>query len=135
MITEKEDACWHCDQWVYTLIFWNKSTIGENARVTTNYHFLNKLIKNVTKINPEHMRMIASRAASLSSRDAFGSSHHDSKEELKPQIEFDYHQSALDAPFIYGEFTNWKPLKMVAVGQFVMELNRKYGKNAGPNFE
>ena len=92
MITDKDDTCWHCDQWVYTLIFWNKERIGENARTKTNPAVCAKLVKEVTKINPDFMKMIAeSRASSMASLEPYSStSGQESKEELRqPQVEFE----------------------------------------------
>ena len=81
MITDKEDACWYCDQWVYTLIFWDKETIGENARLRTNPAFANLLIKEVKKINPEFTQMIAECGArSSTSLDPYSSDGAGSKE-------------------------------------------------------
>ena len=31
MLTDKDDCCWYCDQWIYTLIFWDEKTIAKNA--------------------------------------------------------------------------------------------------------
>ena len=44
MLTEKHDACWFCDQWVYTLIFWDDITISKNARAKQNSYLSSKLI-------------------------------------------------------------------------------------------
>lgn len=52
MLTEKDDACWHCDQWIFTLIFWDKKTIGKNAQAEQDPVVSSKLISQVQKLNP-----------------------------------------------------------------------------------
>ena len=36
---------------------------------------------------------------------------------------------------IFGQFTNWKPKKMQKVGDFVLELHKKYYNHQGSSYE
>ena len=38
-------------------------------------------------------------------------------------------------PLIFGEFTNWKPVKMQKVSDFVFELHKKYYNYTAPTYE
>ena len=38
-------------------------------------------------------------------------------------------------PLVFGEFTNWKPVKMQKVSDFVFELHKKYYNYTAPTYE
>ena len=39
--TSNAHPCWHCDQWIYSLIFWDAETIGQNAKKNSHHKVLN----------------------------------------------------------------------------------------------
>lgn len=53
MLKEAEERCWHCDQWIYTLIFWDAETIGKQAKKTTHHKVLNQMVKLIEQHNPD----------------------------------------------------------------------------------
>ena len=139
MVTDNDDACWHCDQWTYTLVFWNKEAIGERARLSCNPLLCHSLMKEVAKINPEFTRAIRERAGSASqtSLDPFSSDDQaSSRDSLVLNVQRENQHNANESnPYVYGDFTNWKPMKMTKVSEFVRELHKKYGRERGPNYE
>ena len=53
LLTQASDECWHCNQWIYTLIFWDAETIAREAKKSTHHKVLNQLVKLVEGMNPE----------------------------------------------------------------------------------
>ena len=47
MLTDRDDKCWHCDQWIYSLVFWDAATIGKTARAAVHPKVLNQMVKKV----------------------------------------------------------------------------------------
>lgn len=53
LLNDNSDQCWHCDQWIYSLIFWDAETIAKQAKKTTHHKVLNQMVKLVESLNPE----------------------------------------------------------------------------------
>ena len=140
MLTDKHDACWFCDQWVYSLIFWDEATISKNARAKTNSYLCSKLISQVERINPQ-FRQVEQDGESMVSHSSFFSESDQSPDlqqcntiKMGPLIQVESgNSSILDMkdPLIFGEFTNWKPVKMQKLSDFVLALHKKYFNHQG----
>ena len=47
LLTDRQDECWHCDQWIYSLVFWDADTIGRKSKKKTHPKVLNQMVKKV----------------------------------------------------------------------------------------
>ena len=149
MLTQAEDSCWHCDQWIYTLIFWDAETIGHQAKKTTHHKVLNQMVKLVEQMNPDIREPDSLVSLSVYDEDATDFSNQDSvdyqpertvdspsprrpaPERSPPEPEEESEgsdETDREAPLLFGSFNNWKGQPMLKLDDFVEILAKKYGR-------
>ena len=80
-LTDAADRCWHCDQWIYSLVFWDADTIGRRARKAFHHKVLNQMVKKVEQLNPEREAHASCVSLSVYDEDASDSVATDSPTE------------------------------------------------------
>jgi len=56
LLSDRQDQCWHCDQWIYSLVFWDAETIGKKAKKIVHPKVLNQMVKKVEALNPDPLQ-------------------------------------------------------------------------------
>jgi len=142
LLKEREEECWHCDQWIYSLIFWDAKNIGKAAKSQTHNKIVNQMRKKVEELNPELNRNGSLLSLSVNDLDPSsgetsesidGEEFSSNKKNIRSSLFKGKNQSGmggtttLEAPQLFGDFTNWKGVPMMRLEDFIMLLAKKYG--------
>lgn len=147
MLDDPVDQCWHCDQWIYSLIFWDAETIGKQAQKTTHHKVHNQMVKLVESLNPEILDLESFMSLSVYDEDAseFSNQEEFSADEImnknqqqSPQKKdinnknkmnekspspeakaISDHSVEKDKPVLFGSFNEWKGQEMMSLEDFV----------------
>jgi hypothetical protein len=50
MLTDKQDQCWVCDKWIYSIVFWN-DLIGQGTQVDIEFDEKTQILDQIKLVN------------------------------------------------------------------------------------